>query len=226
MIEAFPRARPFVPAKLRWRLVDSVVEGPSDFGLPAAEQTTDGGGWWEVEFGDMFAGGRDEHHRALRGLASRARGGLRLNVPFIERAPTGAMVDGFFDDDMGFDDDTAFTEGAMIAHLENAVGLRDDTARIRVTSDHRLRGEDVFSLLRSDALGDEMHLCETVYEVSPGLWEVTIGPMFRQAYPAGTPVNFNDPCCAMRIQDREGGLWPAFDRSWNVRTSVKMVEAF
>lgn len=223
MIERLPDVRPFTPAKLRWRLVDSVVEGPEGFGLPPAEQSTDGGGWWEAEFGEMSAA-TDAHHRALRGFAARYRGGLPVNVPFLELAPTGEMEEVGFDDDTGFDDNTLFTGGLMAAHLEASVSLRDDAALIRVTTDHPLRGSDIFSMARGEGLGDEMHQCDDVVEVSPGLWSVTITPGFRQGHAAGAALNFNDPACAMRPRDREG-LWPTFVRGWIVRSSVRFVEA-
>lgn len=225
MIERLRLTRPFMPSRLRWRLADAMVDGPAGFGLPPSGISTDGGGYWVADFGDMQSG-TDAHHRSMRGLASRLRGGRRINVPYLEMAPTGGLEEVPFSDGETYSDGTGELAGLITAVLEEAVALRDDTALIRVVSGPNLRGSDVFSIFRSDVLGDEMHLCDSMIEVEPGLWSVTIGPQFRQAWPAGTEINFNNPHCGMRLQDAEGGLWPEATRGWNTRASAKFVEAF
>jgi hypothetical protein len=223
MIERLPLSRPFLPSMLHWRLADARVDGPASFGLPPDGVTTDGGGYWIAEFGEMRAATSAEH-RAVRALASRMRGGARIDVPFIEQSPTGGLVEVPFSDDSEYSDGTGEIVGLITAELEEAVLLRADTALIRVTGG-TLQGADVFSLVRSATLGEEMHLCETMTEIEPGLWSVSIAPQFRQAYAAGTAVNFNNPHCAMRVNDPEGGLWPKMSRSWIARPSVRFVEA-
>lgn len=224
MLDRLPLNRPYLPNQLRWRLVDSTVDGPESFGLPEDTVSTDGGGWWVADFGELQAS-RDEHHRAIRGLAVRLRGGRRIEVPYLEIAPTGGTVETSFSDDTLFADGSGFDHGLITAVLEEAVSLRDDTALIRITSGPGLRGSDVFSLLRSEELGSEMHMCDWIEEVSPGLWSVRFGPQMRQDHPAGTPVNLNDPTCAMRLQDKEGGLWGTAGRAWMMKASARFVEA-
>lgn len=224
MIDRLPLARPFLPAKLRWRLVDARVEGPAAFGLPPSGVTTDGGGWWEAELAEMRAAtGVD--HRALRAVALRLRGGARIDVPFLEQVPTGGLSEVPFSDGSSFSDGSLFLSGAVSATLEEAVAADDDTALIRIETGHPLLGGDVFSLVRSATLGEEMHATSRVEEVSTGLWSVEIGPQFRQAHAAGTVLNFNDPHCAMRLVDPDGGLWPTVTRSWIGRPSARFVEA-
>lgn len=224
MIERLPFVRPFTPAGLRWRLVDSRIEGPDGFGVPAEAVTTDGGGWWTAEFSDMLAG-RPEHHRALRAMAMRLRGGRRIDVPFVEQQATGGVSRVPFSDDATFSDGALWTSGAMSAVLEEAVSLRADTAKIRILTDHVLTGGDVFSLDRSGQLGSEMKATGGVTHLGGGVWEVELGPQFRQAHDAGAVLNFNAPLCAMRLNDPEGGLWPKATRGWNLRASARFEEA-
>lgn len=224
MIERLPSASPFLPQSLRWRLADARTEGAGGFGIAPVSVTTDGGGYWVAEFGEMRAA-TDAQHRALRGLASRLRGGKRIDVPFVELAPTGGLEEVTFSDGTTYEDGTGEIVGLTQAVLEEAVAANDFTCLIRVTGGPDLRGVDVFSMIRSATLGEEMHQCDSLTEVEPGLWSATVGPQFRQAYDAGTALNFNDPACAMRLDDPEGQLWGRFDRSWIARPSARFVEA-
>lgn len=223
-MERLPTATPFLPAMLKWRIADSALDGVDGFGIAPTVVTTDGGGYWVAEFKNM-RGAADAQHRALRGMASRLRGGRRISVPFIEKSSTGAVAGIGFDDGTTYDDGTVDSIGLITAVLEEAVTLKSDTALIRVTAGPNLRGSDVFDILRSSVLGQEMHLCDSMVEIEPRLWSVTVGPQFRQAYDAGTELNFNDPHCAMRLVDPEGEFWPSSDRSWIQRPSARFVEA-
>lgn len=225
MIDRLPLVRPFLPGRLRWRLADARLNGTADsFGLPADVVTTDGGGWWVADFGLMRASSA-AHHRALRAMALRLRGGRRVEVPFLEKASTGGLTSVGFSDGASFSDDTEFQSGAVTAVLDEPLALRADVAVIRITSGHQLLGGDVFSLLRSPTLGSELHATSAVEALSGNRWAVEIGPQFRQAYPAGTEVNFNDPCCAMRLNDPEGRLWPEAAPAWNVDAAARFEEA-
>lgn len=224
MIERLPSAAPFLPQMMRWRLADARTEAAGGFGIPPVSVTTDGGGYWVAEFGEMRAA-TDPQHRALRGLAARMRGGKRINVPFFELAPTGGLEEVSFSDGTTYDDGTGEIAGLTSAVLEEAVAANAFTCLIRVTAGPDLRGDDVFSAIRSAALGEELHLCESLTLVEPGLWEATVAPQFRQAHAAGTELNFNDPACAMKLDDPEGQLWGRFDRTWIARPSARFVEA-
>lgn len=225
MIETFPLIRPFLPALLRWRLVDATVEGPAGFGLPADSGSTDGGGWWVAEFGDMQAG-TPAMHRALRAMAGRLRGGRRVDVTFMEKAPTGGVHGSVpFSDGTLFSDGTGFTGGLMEATFEDALSLRADEALIRITTGHALIAGEMFSVLRSPDLGSELHCTSAVEQVEEDLWSVELFPPMRQDHEAGVPVNFNNPACAMRLQDPEGNMWPSVDRNWRPKASARFVEA-
>lgn len=225
MIDRLPLARPFLPGRLRWRLVDARLNGVSDsYGLPADVVTTDGGGWWTASLDQMRASSREQHH-ALRALAVRLRGGRRIDVPFIEKEPLGGLTSVGFSDSATFSDDTEFQSGVVAAVLDEAVTLRSDVAVIRIDSGHELIGGDVYSLDRGGQLGSEMHVTGSVERLSGNRWAVEMGPQFRRAYAAGTEVNFNDPRCAMRLNDPEGGLWPEATRAWNVDAAARFEEA-
>lgn len=225
MVDRLPLARPFLPAKLRWRLADARLEGPGGLGVPPERITTDGGGWWVVELGDMAAMTPAEH-RALRAFASRARRRGIVDVPFLEQDPVGGLVTVPFSDGSTFSDGAGWASGVISAALEEAAALRDDELTVRITSGHELHPfGDVFSLVRSSALGSEMHVVETAEALGSGLWRLRFGPNLRQAYPAGTEVDFNDPRCGMKVADT-AGLWPEFTRSWNARAAVVLEEAW
>lgn len=225
MIDRLPLARPFLPGRLRWRLIDARLGGVSDsYGLPADVVTTDGGGWWVADFGMMRASS-SAHHRALRALAVRLRGGRRIDVPFLEKEPMGGITSVGFSDGTTFSDDTEFQSGIVSAVLDEAVTLRSDVAVIRIDSGHELLGGDVYSLDRGGLLGSEMHVTSAIERLSGNRWAVEIGPQFRRGYLAGTEVNFNDPCCAMRLNDPEGTMWPEAAPAWNVDAAAHFEEA-
>jgi len=225
MVDRLPLDRPFRPAKLRWRLVDARIEGPDSFGLPPDMVTTDGGGWWTAEFGEAPAMTPDEH-MTLRAAALQLRGGRRIDVPFLEQRPTGGLVTAApAGDELSFDDGVFIAPGLVTAEVESTVGLRADEMRIRVTSGAPLIGGDVFSLWRGPELGSELHALGAVTALGDDVWAVEIGPQMRQAYAPGTEINFNDPHCAMRLVDPDGGLWPEFDRGWNPRARLRFDEA-
>jgi hypothetical protein len=226
MVDRLPWARPFRPSRLRWRLADAQTSGPDGFGLPPTTVTTDGGGWWTADFGDMPVQTPMEH-RALRAFASAFRGGRIIDVPFVEQSPLGGIAGVGFSDGATFSDGAVFESGLMTAVLDAAiVGSREDELRIRVTSGPGLNPfGDMFSLYRGADKGSELHLIETAEQLEADLWRVEIGPMTRQAYPAGAEVNFNDPHCAMKIDDPEGRLWPEISRGWNARAGLRLVEA-
>lgn len=224
MVETWPQARPFLASKLRWRLPDARIEGPAGFGLPVDVVSTDGGGWWVAELGDLM-GWEPAHHRAMRAMALRLRGGRRIDVPFIEDQPSGGLTSVGFSDGTLFSDETAFQAGQVVAVLDEALPLRADVAIVRIDSGHELLGGDVFSLFRSPTLGSELHMTSSVERLSGNRWAVEVGPQFRGSYEAGAEVNFNDPHCAMRLNDPEGGLWPTNDPSWVFQASARFEEA-
>lgn len=218
-----PTIRPFTPGALRWRLVDARVEGPDGFGLPPVAVTTDGGGWWTADFGELKVAA-PEHHRMMRAMALRLRGGARVEVPFVEQYPPGGLDRTSFDDGADFSDGAQMTSGQIAAVLESPVAVRDDTCVIHMTSGHRLLGGDVFSLSRG-VLGSELHMTDSVEDLGDNRWRVVIGPQFRAAHAAGTELEFNTPHCAMRLDDPDGGMWPTIEPGWRARATMKLVEA-
>lgn len=224
MVDRLPLARPFRPGKLRWRLVDARIQGPDSYGLPPDSVTTDGGGWWVAELGEMPALTPDEL-MTLRATAVQLRGGRRIDVPFLEQRPTGGVSPIEFGDDALFDDGADWGSGLVTAVLDQTVGLRADEARIRVTSGAPLVGGDAFSLWRGPDLGSELHVMGAVQSLGDNVWAVEVAPQMRQAYPANVEVNFNDPHCAMRLVDPEGRMWPEIGRGWNPRAGARFEEA-
>lgn len=224
MVLRLPLARPFLPARLRWRIADNRIEGPGGLGTPPERITTDGGGWWVAELGDMAALTPAEH-RALRAFASRMRRRGVIDVPFLEQAPLGGLVTVPFSDGATFSDGAPWVGGAVTAMLETAAALRDDEALIRITHGPTLHPMgDVFSLDRGPLLGSELHVIEEATQEDANLWRVVFGTPLRQDWPAGAGVNFNDPHCAMRIADT-APLWGEFTRGWNTRSSAVFEEA-
>lgn len=224
MIETFPPERPFLPASLRWRLMDAVEEGAAPYGLPTIDVSVDGGGWWTASLLRM-QGGTGYHHRTLRAMALRLRGGRAVNVPWVELARIGTPPPPVrFSDGASFDDGSRFVGQACVAELAEPVRFRDDEATIRILTPHQLIGGDMFSIDRGPLMGDELHGTDQVEALGDGRWRVRIGPQFRRSHPAGTPVNFSDPKCAMKLQDPNGGLWPTFERNWIARADALFVE--
>lgn len=224
MIDRLPFIRPFNPTGLRWRLVDAVIEGAGGLGTPTPRISTDGGGWWVAEFGEMKVSS-PAHHRAMRAMAIRLRGGVRIDVPFVELAPTGGLTSVPFAGGVTFSDGSEFGSGAVSAVLEEAVALNDDAALIRITTGQLLTGGDVFSIERPLGFGSGLYATDRVADLGDGVWSVTIGPQFRASHPAGTALNFNDPHCVMRLEDPEGAMWPRLTRGWHGTASARLVEA-
>lgn len=224
MIDRLPFVRPFTPAGLRWRLVDSVIEGAGGLGTPTPRISTDGGGWWVAEFSEMKVSS-PAHHRAMRAMALRLRGGVRIDVPFVELGPTGGLTSVPFAGGVTFSDGSEFGSGLVSAILEEGVALNDDEALIRITTGQVLTGGDVFSIERPLGCGSGLYVTDRVEDLGDGVWSVSIGPQFRAAHPAGTALNFNDPHCVMRLEDPEGSMWPRLTRGWHGTASARLVEA-
>lgn len=224
VILRLPRSRPFTPRDFRWRLAGHIIQGPERMGLPPVMGTTEGGGWWTAElnsppFNDPV------HHRAVRALALKLRGGRVVDVPFTDPAPLGSTVVTGFSDGTSFTDGTGFSGGTASATLEMAASLRADEATVRVTSGHIIRPGHAFSLFRSVERGSELHMVDEVSDLGGGLFEITFGPNLRQGYPAGAALDFNEPRCAMRLVDPDGGLWPSVEIGGFAKVEMKFAEA-
>ena len=223
MIE-LPRVRPFVGKAIRPILVDTKVEGPGNFGWSPVTGNVDGGGYWKWTTRGMLSY-RPNHVRMLRAFALAVRGGERVVVPVIDDpqrlSPLPALVP--FSDGSSFSDGSLWAGEAVEAHLESAIGLRDDEAIIIMRSGQKLLGGDMFSLDRPGK-GPELHATSMVEYLGSDRWGVRIGPHFRQDHAALTDCNFDRPAFTATIPDTST-LWPEYGVEWVGEAEVTFVEA-
>ena len=225
MIEPFPNVRPFLPAQLRWRVIETRQETDALLGQPSDRFNADGGGYVVASLRRMKVHD-PAHHRAIRAMALSLRGGQLVSVPIFDPAriasPVGIVP---YADGVTHSDGTGFQSWSVQAVLEEPVALRDDEALVRVTSGHDLDVGVWFSLWRGVERGDEAHMASKVWNLGGGLWRMRIGPQFRQGHAAGTPLNFDRPCCTMKLKDPDGEMWPEIDRTLGGHASAYFEEA-
>lgn len=189
-----------------------------------------GAGFWRAEF-TAWPLVRPERLRAWRALevAIEGRAGvISLPVWDLWQAPYGRA-----ETSVGFSDGTRFAGGAGLRQptvtgaLAAAVARGATAMRIALdqapADDEDLAGAH-FSL-PSLEIGPRAHRIARAERVSAGVYDVTVWPWARGAYPDGTPADFDDPRCAMRLEeDRgmnvlpDGGRWgrgAATFREWD-----------
>ncbi len=145
--------------------------------------------------------------RAYRALAARLEGGGNLcRVPVFDRAQQPWATPGVesttktdYTDGTQFTDGTGFHEPTIRITLQAAVARGVTQIVATIDNAGTIEGGEYFTL------GERLHIIREVLSVSGADETWWIWPKLRQAYPAGTFLNFDTPTCLMRQEAETDG---------------------
>lgn len=207
----FPRS--LIQTAISWRRIGSQISGGQ--AETGGEQSirTDGGGRWIATLSlavEMNADGAGLYNL----VRTRADDGAApILVPYTTRdlAPwpldaNGNQVRRDFDTPMEIphsdgslhSDGTGYQQRLIVIKTVGDVGLHATEAVVRVVSGDRVRGGMKFSARHTREL-DHLYEIGFVRAEGPGLWRIRFLPPTRQAIPSGTYLNFEEPCCLMKL---------------------------
>lgn len=181
---------------------------------------TDGGGRVTLEFQDFYlddpavAG-------AYRALSTLSDGGVTpFFVPFCDarHQPTNGRVSVPHSDGASFSDESEYQQGDASAVTAAAAPLRATTITLTgINFPRPLHGGEWFSI-------DHPTYRHRAYRVGMINGDsITFRPPLREAVPAGTPLNFADPLCTMRV---DGDMRSGSTLGYAEAPSLRFVEHF
>lgn len=228
MVDRLPHAFAASDA-LRWGDTANWVSGGATLGGESQERSTNGGGAWVAACSAISL---------ITALDSRIWEALMLNwslgdtkiiVPRCSNlkatfAQTGAR--NTHSDGTPFSDGSLYAGGSFGA-LAAPVALRDTTAQITLPVGAALLGGEPFTMTgpnRSERLYGVARILAV--DVPTNTATVRFAKPAREAYPAGTEVDFGDPRCLMRAQLANGAGWATFDPAWHAQVDMVFRETF
>lgn len=168
---------------------------------------TDGGGRVFVEFGDPYLDDPTTA-KAWRAIDAYLDGGATaIIVPFCDgrHQPTQGRVGTTHNDGTTFSDETEYSQGDASAQVSVTAALRATTLQIyNLELPEDLVGGEWFSIDHPTMRWRAYRIAEIPeYDAATKTAIVKFRPPLREAVAAGTPVDFSDPRCVMRI---DGGM--------------------
>lgn len=204
------------------RVVGSEVDGGTSLSGITDVVQTDGGGYWQADFGDADFGGRDEGERAetlaWRALNAGLAGGQAAVVRFCDRwhQPVGDLATVPHSDDASFSDESLYASAGATARVLAVVngqlgGLNATILDIALASERPLIGGERFSYTGANGWGARAAEIASIEDI-PGGKRITFQPPIRGGIAVGDPLDFDDPRCVMRrtsapINALSMGLW-------------------
>jgi hypothetical protein len=181
------------------RRVGSTVDGGTSLSGIRDDIETTGGGYWMAE----FTNGRTRTREA--GLAWRAitdgldGGAAAINLLFCERLfqPIGPAALVPHDDETPFSDDSEYQSGGA-EYTAAAAALRATGLTIAGVSELPLIGGERFTIAHPN------WGCRAYSIIGIDGDQITIRPPLREAVADGTPLDFDDVRCQMRLAQATG----------------------
>jgi len=191
--------------------------------LSGADDTiaTDGGGRWFAQFSEPYL---DEPviAKTWRALSAHLSGARPIIVRLCDarHQPAGGFVEVPHSDGTPLSDDTLYVSGETDVRAATDAPLRATTLAVDVVSlPEDLTGGERFSIQHPTML-------DRAYEISDidvDAGTITFEPPLREAVSAGTPINFEDPRCVMRI---DGAMSSPTRMGFAESPGVRFVEHF
>lgn len=129
-------------------------------------------------------------------------------------------------------DGTPFSDGSLYAgghhgFLAQALALRATTARITLPTGAALLGGEPFTMVGA-TYADRLYGVYRILSVDAltNTYTVRFAKPAREAYAAGTEVDFGDPRCVMRARMADGTAWPEYDPAWHAEVAMVFTETF
>lgn len=229
-------ATPFPLEQLQLGSFHPVLLGSDETGgaaLGGAGQVVDwsAGGLWAAELGGLELW-QPDHLRLYRALLMACRGGGEVDVPMLDE-PQRPFEAGQTDAaDLPFSDGTYFQDGTgwVGQDLDYEVvsdALEGDVSlTLRRIVGARLRGGELWGLDHPSA-GPRAYCVESVSEESPdGVFTLSFGAPLREATPAGSKADFQNPRCRMRLLTPWTEAWPKVNGAYEAQVSLRFIESF
>lgn len=185
-------------------------------------------GFWAIDYGNVVLRNNRRQQwqtwQAIRQMLGGKPGLVAVPVRSALSAPYASgryepVVETEHDDDMPFDDDTPYTQGAISVATDGITPLGATQIRLRIiNADANLVGVR-FSF--------EHALYETgpLIDVTGDVWTVPLSTTVRATIPAGSDLEFDQPTCLCHLVEDRGMDVPQDAISRHSLPSVSFVEA-
>jgi hypothetical protein len=202
---------------------------------------SDGGGFWICSMSDISlsgngsAVGRDRQKlstllwRAVRQICDGGVGAIivprndALFVPWpasLPRSTTGTL----HSDGTPFADTARYYQSVIGIRTSEDADLRDTSLTIELLLSGPLQGGEAFSI-EHQTIGWRMYEIATVTPIDDTHASITFNPPLREDVASGTRLEFDRPCCVMRLAKPESMDLSVVPWTFN-QASVDFVEAF
>lgn len=156
-------------------------------------------GIWKATFGDVRVSGADAvlTWRAIATLLEGRTGKILVPLCRGYQPVLGDPADLYdavpHDDDTLFDDDTGHVGSTTSVHFVSGASVRAVAATVAIDYGGTLQPGQHFSV------GERLYRLRSVSYVNDTQASITFRPPLREAAPAGTWLEFDDPACRMRL---------------------------
>ncbi len=192
-----------------WQLKASTVSPGQSASGSFARASYGGGGLWKADYSSINLRTAD-HVRAWRAMEVLCDGGVSpVIVPMCDKRQMPAnVIEGRLvysygnlphSDGTVHDDGAGYYQASVVAITARPAPLRSVTLPISFISNSELRGGEMFSI-NHPTQGWRVYQIGLV-ESGGGVSDVTIRPPLREAVPAATVVEFDQPRCVMMLSD-------------------------
>lgn len=191
-----------------WDIVGNVISGGRT-GIDAAPLVrTDGGGLIVAKLASISLR-TAQQVRAWRALSALLDGGATpfvlpmcdkryMPAPVIGGVTLYGYPDVSHDDETAFDDDSGYSQPAVVANVVASAALRATSMAIHFSVGSALQGGEWFAI-EHPTMGWRAYLIGSVTINSGNNSVVTFRPPLREAVTADTPIEFDQPKCIMRL---------------------------
>lgn len=211
----------FAPEGIHADIEGRVVSGGTSLSGQEDVIATDGGGRWFFELTNPYLDGR-RVAKAWRALSAHLGAGQPIIVRICDtrHQPTNGFEQVPHSDGAPFSDGGLYLSGDCDIVTAADAALRSTSLAIDiVTLPEPLVGGERFSIVH-DTMLDRIY---EISEISEDRTTVFFTPPLREAVPAGTELNFEDPRCVMR---RDGDMRSPTTMGYAESPGVRFVEHF
>lgn len=228
----------FPPSAFHWDVAGTPQTGGTPVSGPPQTADASCGGWWVCDFDVARLEGVEQFKtwRAMMGRLRVAAG--RIVVPVIDICQP--WPDGVFTlpDTGRFAAISTYSEaGLFAADAINATLAADAFApawptpaaaptvtQIEMNAGAPLTGGEYFSATGDDGL-PHLHWIAEVTAIVGNVYTVTITPPFRQDFATGKRLEFDTPCCAVKLDPASiGNVLPRVGSGFVASPSVRFIE--
>lgn len=221
----FPAHR-FNPNPVKAGVVERVVTGSESIAGDEDVVSTDGGGRWTIEYGEIDLDDPDMKRLWTMWSGHLAGGAQVVLVPVLtlDTAPRPFAGSGpatpsdILTDDPDFPQSVGFAGTYIVANVAADAALRATTIEIEVSQGAQIKGGEVFSL------GDRAHEIVRVTGRDGSKATCLIRPPLRGAVEEGASVNFDWPVVRCRMSPDQDTI-PAMSLGYG-SSAVSFVEDF